>query len=182
MPTTLRVHASYHQYNLFETDADDTPDDGTPGNGLVQVNADGDYVTVNTGIQDGYLDLGYEVFDQEPPLDTTGWDEVVDISARFAPPGAGITSPDGDGDYEKYLPDGETYGITLPGPDAEPHWWRIRIHARGRDNGLHKAFVDPEAGDDVTEQHLLHIWTAPPAAEERHKLTDQVGEKFRTGR
>ncbi|MGP9023118.1 hypothetical protein ACT1U9_32525 [Streptomyces sp. BR1] len=176
MTTALRVYASYHQFNLFETDAEDDLDDGDPraGNGLVRVNADGDFVTVCTGVQNGYVRVDYDVLEGEPPPATGSWDEVVDISAVFEPPGAGITSPEGDGDGGGLDPEDAEYGIDLPGPEGEPRWWRLRIHARGRDTA--------SEGDNLSERYLILVWPAGRAPEIRHKLTDRTGELFRTGR
>ncbi|MEU2512061.1 hypothetical protein [Streptomyces syringium] len=39
------------------------------------------------------------------------------------------------------------YGISLPGPQDEPQWWRMRFHARGRDDGLN----NPVAGEYPSE-------------------------------
>ncbi|MFF5130993.1 hypothetical protein ACFY41_29230 [Streptomyces syringium] len=182
MTTTLRVYASYHQFNLFDTDAEDddlTEDDPSGGNGLVRVNAAGDYVTVNTGVQNGYVRLDYDVLDSEPPLADHGWDEVVETSVLFSAPGAGITSPEDDGDVAGLQGEGVEYGIGLPGPEDEPRWWRMRFHARGRDDSLDA----PAQGEDVesTEQYLILAWPAPKAPETCHKATDRAGAHFRTG-
>ncbi|MCC3775731.1 hypothetical protein [Streptomyces sp. UNOB3_S3] len=178
MSTSLRVYASYHQYNLYETDAedDDLELDDDPGNGLVRVNTTGDYVTVTTGTQTGLVTVTYQVLEAAPPLDAAPWDEVVEVSTRFAPPGAGITSPEDDGETASVQPDGAEYGIVLPGTDGQPRWWRMRFHARGRDHNL-AAAGDGQAG----EEHLILIWPADQAPETCHKLTDQTGKQSRNG-
>ncbi|MEV4872815.1 hypothetical protein [Streptomyces syringium] len=181
MTTTLRAYASYHQVNFFETDAEDDLEEDGPsgGNGLVRVNAAGDYVTLSTGVQNGYVRLDYDVLDGEPPLADQGWDEVVEVSAAFSAPGAGITSPEDDGEIAGLQGEGVEYGISLPGPEDEPRWWRMRFHARGRDDSLD----NPVAGETVesAEQYLILVWPAAKAPEICHKVTDRAGELFRTG-
>lgn len=47
---------------------------------------------------------------------------------------------------------------------AGPGWYRIRIHARGRDEG--------ESNTGTTEEHLISVWPAPPEPDHVHKATD----------
>ncbi|GGR45911.1 hypothetical protein GCM10010219_59390 [Streptomyces netropsis] len=70
------------------------------------------------------------------------------------------------------------YGISLPGSEDEPRWWRMRFHARGRDDSLD----NPVAGQIVesAEQYLILVWPAAKAPEICHKVTDRAGELFRT--
>ncbi|MFI2367550.1 hypothetical protein [Streptomyces sp. NPDC018833] len=45
-------------------------------------------------------------------------------------------------------------------------WYRVRVQARGRDEG------NAQEGDDLVEEHLLSVWPAPPQPDVVHIADD----------
>ncbi|MFI0790923.1 hypothetical protein ACH4Q6_35710 [Streptomyces lydicus] len=58
-------------------------------------------------------------------------------------------------------------------PETGPY--RVRVHARGRDQGQDLLIVE----DDPVEEHLILVWPAPPTPETVHKLSDAYGALIR---
>jgi len=168
-----RVQVSHHQYVLLDTDAEEPDqdiDDTLAGNGLVYANAESTYATVLTGTSYGDVDIVFDVTASPPPLSCESWDEVVEISMHFPSEGPLVGDPLSEDLVE----------VPLLGNEEEYQWWRLRIHARGRDAASAAGDIHTDEGDTVLEQHLIQIWAAPQAPEIRHQLTDQTGQRRRT--
>lgn len=112
-------------------------------NGLVAAVPDG--IAVLTGEEHGTLRVGLSVVKEPPKLDVSVWDEVVEISWH-APAGGASLSGTSDPNH-----------IAPPWPGD----YRVRVHARGRDEGL--------------GQYHLAMWSAPPADPVVHKHSDRLG-------
>ncbi|MGI8416699.1 MAG: DUF6461 domain-containing protein [Nakamurella sp.] len=101
-----------HRFAVVESPTEANPN--FAGNGLVDVVPGG--IVIRTGIEQGQPTCQLNVVAGEPPLDGSGWDEVVDISWTAARGGA-----------------------TAPGfRDRTPPWpgsYRTRVCADGRDRG-----------------------------------------------
>ncbi|MEU6926314.1 hypothetical protein [Streptomyces sp. NPDC046631] len=168
-----RVRVSHHQYVLLDTDAEPPEqdiDDRLAASGLVCVNTYATYACVLTGTSYGDVDITFDVAATEPVLNCEGWDEIVEVSLYLPSEGPLVGEPLSDDLAE----------VPLLGDPDEYQWWRVRIHARGRDDAAAAGEINADEGDTVPEQHLLQIWAAPRAAEIRHRLTDEVGRRNRT--
>jgi hypothetical protein len=154
---STRLHVADGQYWIWDPAADLVlPDDYR---GLIAA-TDG-LAVVRAGTHAGWLAVRVAVADAGPALDTGSWDEVAEVSLSAAPgsPGLAVIS-DGTG------PD-ELDALTPAGPGS----YRVRVHARGRDDG---AAADVVAGAPVAE-HLIQVWPAPPAPAAVHKTIGAEG-------
>ena len=126
------------------------------GNGLVVPVPGG--AVVHTGVAGGPVSVRLRVLDSPPEsAETTGWDEVVEVSWTATLGGAAIVT-------EAWRP-----GLTLRTPPW-PGEYRLRVHASGRDDS-------PDG--DAPEDYLLLVWEAPATPEIVHKRTDRVGRRLR---
>ncbi len=97
-----------------------------PSNGLAI--AEPGVVAVCTGIHTGSIHVEVALHDSPPPTNTAEWDEVVELSVQ-APVGEMVAQGIMD-DPPEALP-----ALTQHGPGI----YRLRIHARGRDNAVDMA-------------------------------------------
>jgi hypothetical protein len=140
------------------------------GNGLIWVSDDRSAAVVMTGIEDGDLPVTVEILEAEPPQDLADWDEVVEVSLIFTGDTLALsTVPDVDSPTK----------LTLPATQEQTQSYRVRVHARGRDEGAEAGMVFADEGDVLVEDHRVSLWPAPPAPEARLKLTDEVGADIR---
>jgi hypothetical protein len=118
---------------------------------------------VLTGISSGRVEVGAEALDGPPPrADLDAWDEIVEISAS-APAGRLAVAALMDS-----VPPG------LPGLcSAGPGFYRVRVHARGRDNAPDAASHRP------VEAYRILTWPAPPAPDLNHRLSARFGAAVR---
>lgn len=79
-------------------------------------------------------------------VEADDWEEVVEVS---------VHAPAGDLKVESLDlgPDTEVQSLSPSGPD----WYRLRVHARGRENLRDKVSMEP------VEDYLLVVWQDPPA-------------------
>ncbi|MCA2208117.1 DUF6461 domain-containing protein [Nocardia rosealba] len=155
--TSGAVRADDHRFALTESDFPETAEFGE--NGLVTVVPGG--VAVRTGTADGTVSVRVEVFEGPPAeVDTSGWDEVVEVSwtatrglasVLGAPPAAG---------YGGY---GSLEELTPPWPGT----YRVRVHAAGRDEA------------ERPESFQITVWQSPIADTIVHKRTDRLGHRLR---
>ncbi|WP_269856980.1 hypothetical protein [Streptomyces sp. RPT161] len=68
----------------------------------------------------------------------------------------------------------------MPISAAGPGWYRLRVYARGRDQGAEA--IDLDIDDDPVEEYLIQSWPAPQAPETHHKMTDAHGAEVRARR
>lgn len=169
---SLLVQATYSQYCLNPMDADQGEPDYSGGNGLVWVDPKSGTVVVFTGVDTGHIALTYEVAEQAPPLGSEEWDEVVETSATITGDSLFIGGPT---IIEELLK------APLPATPGQTRTYRMRVCARGRDQGREAGYIDVDEGDELVEQHRITLWPAPAAPENRIKLTDEVGAQHRAG-
>ncbi|KUL28851.1 DUF6461 domain-containing protein [Actinoplanes awajinensis] len=144
-------------FALTEAAFPTTPDFG--GNGLVTAH-DG-YAAIRTGATGGPVRVHLSVLAGPPPGVEPDWEEVVEVSWHAGTGRASVLGPDGPGDPQLR--------------HATPPWpgdYRLRVHARGRDDA-----GDPDAGD--TEMYRLLVWAAPAAPPVVHRSTDRLGFRLR---
>lgn len=163
---TTRVWVYARQFYIVDPDlgTDQAPDIADAGNGLIAVEEDG--AGILTGLTVGPVEVAVTTHASEPPLHGGDWDEVVETSFISTTGSALVTSWE-DGEAED-LPD-----LAPNGPGS----YRVRVHARGRDEGRAKDSLGPD--DDPVEVYLLQVWTAPAAEERIIRQTDQVGDEWR---
>jgi Family of unknown function (DUF6461) len=150
--TGWSVPVAGHRFALTEGEVPETAD--FTGNGLVTVVPGG--AVIRTGAEQGSMRVQLGVTEQPPPLETLGWDEVVEVSWHADRGLASVTGPDEAGDP--------------PLTEATPPWpgdYRLRVHARGRDDA------------DEDESYRLAVWAAPPGPAIVHKRTDRLGYRLR---
>ena len=165
--TTIVVQVAYHQYYLRDMNTlDAVPDEVfTGGNGLVS--ALPGIAVVHAGTHTGPVRVTLQAR-SGPPAHTEldSWEEVVEVS---------ITTDTGQALLEEWAGTGhEDLGSVVA---AGPGSYRLRVHARGRDQANAIVTV-PEA---PIEEHLLVTWSAPPANEKILKQTDHYGSLYRAG-
>jgi hypothetical protein len=112
----LLASVSGHRFALAEGQVPDTAD--FSGNGLVAVVPGG--VVIRTGVGEGSVAARLNVPADEPPLEETGWDEIVEVSWRAAA---------GQARLNPQFSDLDVLATTPPWPGD----YRLRVHATGRD-------------------------------------------------
>jgi len=173
---TARLWVSYNQYSVQGEAFDVSGWDYTGFNGLVAAITGagrlakpgelGEWAVVMTGTEMGYVRVTADVRDTAPEqLDLDGWDDVAEVSLALTGERAGVVT-DSDADELDKLPEFTAVG---PGP------YRVRVHARGRDEGNRALRV---SGEPV-EEHLIVMWRAPYSPEVVHKATDAYGAELR---
>ncbi|MBK3576661.1 hypothetical protein JHN63_23205 [Streptomyces sp. MBT65] len=157
--TSDRMFVSYRQYYLqgdeflSEYDDSDTVRRIFAGNSLAAGGPE--HLTVLAGTHTGWIRLTTRQSADEPPLPGEEWETVVDVS---------IYSTSGSlwlfrwgGDVEEDAGNFATAGAG---------WYRVRVQARGRDEGA------GHAEDTPVEEHTLSVWPAPPAPDTVHRAND----------
>ncbi|KUM96180.1 hypothetical protein AQI95_42670 [Streptomyces yokosukanensis] len=139
---------------------------GAGGNGLIWVGHGS--ATIATGVNYGPVRVTVDARSQEPSLDLEDWEEVVEVSIHFETDEADLESMGGAIEEEPQ---------EMPLSAAGPGWYRLRVHARGRDEGAEAIDIDIDA--DPVEEYLIQSWPTPQAPEIRHKTTDTHGAEVR---
>ncbi|WP_230195696.1 hypothetical protein [Streptomyces coriariae] len=113
-------------------------------NGLVAPMVSGAFIL--TGINTGFVNAETRVMDKRPDMDPGDWEEVIEVS---------VHAPAGDLKVESLDlgPDAESAHLLS---SAGPAWYRLRVHARGREVLRDKVSMEP------VEDYLLIVWPAPP--------------------
>ncbi|MGR4852106.1 hypothetical protein [Streptomyces sp. LARHCF252] len=113
-------------------------------NGLVAPMDRGAFIL--TGINTGHVRVETRVLETAPDVEADDWEEVVEVS---------VHAPAGDLKVES-LDLGPDTGVQSLSPSG-PDWYRLRVHARGRENLRDKVSMEP------VEDYLLVVWQDPPA-------------------
>lgn len=116
-------------------------------NGLVAPMDRGAFVL--TGINTGYVRVETRVLEIAPDVEVDDWEEVIEVS---------VNAPAGDLKVES-LDQGPVAGSMQSLSPSGPDWYRLRVHARGREILRDKASMEP------VEDYLLVVWQAPPAGQ-----------------
>lgn len=151
------VQARDHRFALTEAEF---PDGGDfRDNGLVTAIHDG--IVVRTGTADATVHIQLEVLEAPPvDVDTTTWDEVVEVSWTAT---RGLASILGAPSSARHGGHGSLTEQTPPWPGA----YRVRVHATNRDD------VDGQ------ESYKLTVWQSPDTDTVVHKRTDRLGHRLR---
>lgn len=111
-----------------------------------------DGLYLNLGRRSGGSQVRIELCDQEPAA-SAEWGDVVEVSVDISKPGAGWTTWAGE--------DG--------GPlDIGPGSYRVRVSARGRDEGAADEFAE-----EVVDFYLVQFWASPPRPDEIIRTTSE---------
>ncbi|MFG1889214.1 DUF6461 domain-containing protein [Micromonospora sp. NPDC049051] len=144
---------SGHRFALLEGTG--VPEVDFGGNGLVAVVPGG--AVIRTGVESGQVRIMLSILDGPPPDVATGWEEIVEVSWQAAVGGASVLGPRAGKSHRE---------------PATPPWpgdYRLRVHARGRD----------ETDERDAEHYELVVWQAPAAPEIVHARTDRLGHRLR---
>lgn len=114
-------------------------------NGLVAPMDRGAFIL--TGINTGYVRVQTRVLDARPHIECDEWEEVVEAS---------VHAPTGDLKVESLDLGPDTEFVQSLSPSGRG-WYRIRVHARGREILRDKATMEP------VEDYLLIVWPSDPA-------------------
>jgi hypothetical protein len=133
------------------------------GNGLIAVRPG--YVVILGGMVFGYARVTIDERSGAPEVNVDEWDDVVEVSVTFATDHVRASGPMGS--YPEL-------GSIVPGPGD----YRMRVHVRGRDAARPIQGVAGEPGSPA-EEYLIAVWPEPPGAEQRLKLTEEVGQEHR---
>lgn len=164
---TSTLHVSYHQYYLSDSSMDIAEVPWAKlfrgGNGLIAVTPG--FAVVHTGTHTGHIQVTVDPRPAPPPLDLAAWQEVVEVSFTSTTGQVWLIECEG--------PARTDLGNLTP---AGPGSYRLRVHARGRDQAaaLH---IPPE---QPLDEYLIVSWPASPSPEHAHKHTDQYGQRIRS--
>jgi hypothetical protein len=153
------LHVTYHVFFLAEEGYQ--PGAIPPSkNGL----ADSIYncVVIRTGIHSGVVAVAVEVRDARPERPDVDWDEVVEINLYAATGHVRLSA------LMSNVPD--TYPLLTP---YGPGYYRVRVHARGRDTDTDGVAFEP------FEDYLVQTWPARPQPDLVYKGTDRYGAELR---
>ncbi|MFD5699018.1 hypothetical protein [Streptomyces lasiicapitis] len=134
-----------------------------------EIAAPGTCAVIMTGTELGTIKTTVTVYQKEPPApDLTQWDDVVEASLFFS-------------DAEPYIVDVHDRVLFSVLTSLQRAPFRLRVHARGRDQGYE--FLRDESEDDEDEwspeEHLLQAWPAPFAPLIEWQLHDTFGAGIR---
>ncbi|WP_169165488.1 hypothetical protein [Cellulomonas taurus] len=113
--------------------------------GLVQ-QVPGAAARIRTGIVSGPVTVTVQRADRAPAEVSPGWEDVVEVGCRVTDGQVAVAGPYADD------PDSAA-ALVAPGIV----WFRLRVHARGRDAGDDLTTTDPH------EEYLLITWPAEPS-------------------
>jgi hypothetical protein len=159
------INVVNHQFCVteFGNDMGELPDDAP--NGLIAANGTG--CLILTGLHTGRVNVTVEPLQAAPPALAEPWDEIVEVTVVSR---SGALQAWG-------LYDGPTQGLPDLTP-AGPGTYRLRAHARGRDQGHAADHLLPE--EEPCEYHLLQCWPARTAPDTILRQTDNFGTEWRT--
>ncbi|MFC8407495.1 hypothetical protein ACFUG9_28500 [Streptomyces griseoincarnatus] len=152
-----QVHAEYHAFHLADSEEYVQPP-FRPENGLIFSRPG--LAVVLTGVNSGPVRVTVEVYRRAvpPPGPDEVWDEVVDHS---------VQSISGDMRVTALMDTGPELPVLTPIGPAD---YRIRVHARGRDQG-HDAHVT-----EPVEDYLLQVWPGRREPDLVHRQSDRYGQ------
>lgn len=153
---TAAVSVEYHMFHVRELDAPLNPPPD-PVNGLVASRPG--FAVIRTGASSGLVTVSVEVRHTEPEsVAVDEWEEVLDHSLHTHSGGLHVAC------LMDAPPDLPSLAASGPG------WYRLRVHARGRDIAPDGVAFDP------VEHYLLTTWPAGDAQPDTvHRQTDHYG-------
>ncbi|MET7297311.1 hypothetical protein ABZS79_35410 [Streptomyces griseoloalbus] len=152
-----QVHADYHAFHLANSGEYVQPP-FHPENGLVFSRPG--LAVVLTGVNSGPVRVTVEVYRRAvpPPGPDEAWDEVVDHS---------VQSISGDMRVVALMDTCPELPVLTPFGPAD---YRIRVHARGRDQGPDAHVTEP------VEDYLLQVWPGRREPDLVHRQNDRYGQ------
>jgi hypothetical protein len=157
--TRTTMFVDYGRYFLRDSEAG-FASSGSDGTGLLEQGPFG-VVGVVCGTHTGPIHFDVQWHDSAPAVDFDGWEEIAETDFEC---GSGRISLGSAFDWPMDIE--AAFG---------PGVYRLRVHARGRDEG-----DDGEEIDDVSvEHHMIALWPTAPAPMIFHKATDRTGAYWR---
>ncbi|MFF3584400.1 hypothetical protein [Streptomyces mirabilis] len=157
--TSDRMFVSYQQYYLqgddFLTEYDDTDTVERIYTGNSLAAGGPEHLTVLAGTHTGWIRLTTQQCAGEPALPAQEWETVVDVSICSTSGVLRLFRWGGD-----VVEDAGNFATAGAG------WYRVRVQARGRDEG------DAHEGDAPVEEHFMSVWSAPPQPDAVHTAND----------
>lgn len=132
-----------------------------------EISTPGTTAVIMTGTELGTIKTTVTVYQKEPPApDLAQWDDIVEASLFFS-------------DAEPYIVDvhDRVPFSVLTSLQGSP--FRLRVHARGRDQGYEFQDESEDGEEWSPEEHLLHAWPAPVAPLIEWQLRDTFGAGIR---
>lgn len=123
--------------------------------GLVDADPEGDGARILCGQEIGDVVVTAELWDDAPPLNADGWQDVAEVSVSWRSAFIDFGTTDSGDDPAKQL--------ELPGPGD----YRLRVHGHNRDDG------DPRGDGDPVEEYLIQVW---PAAQDEPVTVTSASE------
>jgi hypothetical protein len=143
---------THQQYYLRDLDCEFYPNLAPlEEDALISVHADRHMIRVITGMYGFDLPLTVEVLDAEPAADLATWQEVSEASVVLTGPELTITSVEMD----------QVDDFPLPAGPDQTRSYRVRVHAKGRDEAREAVHISADNGDPLVESHLIQVWPAP---------------------
>jgi hypothetical protein len=132
-------------------------------NGLIGVDAPW-HATICAGTKYGPVNLTVEVHDSRPSGQGIGdqWSEIVEVDFQVVSGQVVFTDWDGVPIHTLSIPSGG---------------WRLRAHARGRDEGDAQQYE--LVGDNYVEEHLVQLFPGPRLGETVIQVKDRTGGYLR---
>jgi hypothetical protein len=157
------VPVSDHSFGVFD-DYEIPIDTADWSTGLIVTMDTG--ATIYTGVDRGIVRVSVELRGTAPAdIDTEAWDDIVEAS---------INAPHGRLRVHllEYGPDRTAPDLPLLSTTG-PGTYRMRAHARGRDDHFDAVWMQP------SEDYLLTLWPAPPQPSLIIRATDRCGYGLR---
>ena len=129
--------------------------------GLLNAYVD-DEITVQTGIEDGPVDVEIRALDRAPASVEPGWEDVSEMSFR-----AGADARVSIRGIEPYAENDRTDWVQRLDAHGQG-WYRIRVHAKDRD------LATGEWVDRPLEKYLVMAWPAPRADPIVHRAESEL--------
>ncbi|MFF5257164.1 hypothetical protein ACFY4K_34815 [Streptomyces leeuwenhoekii] len=130
-------------------------------NGLVAPMDRGAFIL--TGINAGYVRVETRVLTARPDVEENDWEEIVEVS---------VHAPAGDLKVESLELGPESGSVCSLSPSG-PNWYRLRVHARGREIFRDKASIRP------VEDYLLVVWQASPTGATILRSSEYIERRLR---
>ncbi|MCJ0869299.1 hypothetical protein [Streptomyces sp. AP-93] len=115
-----------------------------------------------TGIHTGLVNVQTLITSTPPPADTAGWEEVVEVSVHADEVDLALHYFQGEG------PD-EPPALSNQGPG----WYRMRVHARGRD------LLRDGVSEEPVEDYLLTAWPQQPTTAATLRTSQRIDQSLR---
>lgn len=155
--TRYEAHAEFATLRIESVDTEATASKSSVG-GLLYAAVDGELL-IHTGMEAGPADIEIRALEHAPKQVEPGWEDVSEASFRagfYARAAVRGNEPYSESDPNNWVQRLDAHG---------PGWYRVRVHATGRDNATGEWVEQP------VEKYLVMTWPAPRADSMLHRAT-----------